>query len=828
MKKIRQRGDIQSRSTYAGPAIVAAIFLGLHLLPLVWRPNPLWGVDFLLYLPSPIQALFAFLAVLLFIPGFRRQIRSRLGALPFAIWGRGQRVRITRALILLVALAAFIAFASARHFLGDGYYLIETLESATWKKHNRAPLTFNLLRALHSVGRAFWESSENTYRIFSYASGVLYIVLAFAMSAALGKNALQKSIVLVVMLSAGYMQLFFGYVENYAVYMPGLILYLLLGLRTMEQRMPPYVPALLLGVLLALHQGFAVFAPSLLFLAYRTYRHRQEIAPIWKNAALSLLALCCVPVSTAAFLWLSGVDFEAYLMGPGGGDFLPLFADPGLVAQYRIFSFAHVLDFLNQQLLSAPAACMVFFLLRRNDLRHQPFLAVCSAVPLLFTFIANPQIGAYRDWDIFSLPAVPLTLWTASAFLNRIGDRKQVYHAAFVLCGAAVLHSSLWIAVNANAGASEARYVHHLNRLTGWGSVNGWIMMGKYHHQKEGNNTAAHQAFRRAIDADPTNPNRWLTAGALCRQIGMYANAIEYYNKAVELVPDNPIPYMNLGVVHSDLRQFDNAIEYTRKAIALDPDLVTAHLNLGLMYRRVGKLAEAISALEKAAQSRPQDANIQENLAEMYKDRGESDKAIHHLERANSLRPRNVRNLVNLAIAYAEVGQHGRAIELLKVAVALQPEFAKVHMNLGVTYNRIGQYDTGIQYLNKALEIEPDNPHAIMNLGLVYRSQGRHAEAITQFTKALELQGANAKATAYLNVGDTYYDMGEHEKAIPYFHNAIRLNPNHANAHLLLGLSYRALKRGDEARAYFEKTLELEPDHPQAEQIRRWLGRSEE
>ena len=76
-----------------------------------------------------------------------------------------------------------------------------------------------------------------------------------------------------------------------------------------------------------------------------------------------------------------------------------------------------------------------------------------------------------------------------------------------------------------------------------------------------------------------------------------------------------------------------------------------------------------------------------------------------------------------------------------------------------------------------------------------------------------------------MNIGDTYYDFGEHENAIPYFKKAVQLDPNHANAHLLLGLTYRALKRKDEARIQFEETLQLEPDHPQASQIRQWLER---
>ena len=809
------------------PAIIAAVFLGLHVLPLFWRPNPMWGVDFLFYLPTPAQVLFFLLAVLLFIPGFRRKVRAWVRYLPLALWGRGRRVWMTRILVVPGALAAFVALASARHFLGDGYHVLEKLDAEDWHDAYRAPFTYAVIETLHSLGGVLWGTAENTYRAYSYVSGILYVLLCFPIAAALGKNPLERSIVLAFLLTAGYIQQFFGYVENYALYMPGLLLYLYLCLRALEHRIPLFVPALLLGMLVVIHRVLAIFGPSLLYLAYCDYRRRQGSIPTGKNILAAATTLCCVPLSTALFLGLSGIGFEAYVGRTGSGEFLPLFEPPGFYAQYRIFSFAHLVDYINLQLLSAPAACMAIFLGRKSLRGRHTFLAICTLVPLFFTFVAKANIGAFRDWDILSLPALPLTLWAATMLLERIRDGEKLFHGAFLICGAAALHTFLWIGVNAGAEPAETRFTNQLGRLTGHARASGWITLGKFHRQQE-NPSAALEAYKRALDVDPTNLNRWLTAGIVYREIGRPGNAVEYFEKAVELQPDHPVPYMNLGAAYNDMRQFGKAIEYTRKALALQPDLAKAHVNLGHMYRRVGKLSKAISALEKAAQMRPQDATTQEYLAEMYQDLGANEKAIHHLERANSLRPRNTRILVNLAIACSEVGRNGRAIELLKVAVALQPEFATVHLNLGVVYNRIGQYDSGIQYLNKALEIEPDNPHASTNLGLAFRAQGRYAEAIAQFAKALELQGENANAMAYLNVGNTYYDMREHEKAIPYFQKAVELNPNHANPHLLLGLSYRALKRGDQAMVYFKKTLELEPNHPQAVQIREWMGQIRE
>ena len=69
----------QPRRRLTTPAVIAAVFLGLHVLPLFWRPNPLWGVDFLFYLPTPVQGIFILLGFMLFVPGFRRQTRVLLG-----------------------------------------------------------------------------------------------------------------------------------------------------------------------------------------------------------------------------------------------------------------------------------------------------------------------------------------------------------------------------------------------------------------------------------------------------------------------------------------------------------------------------------------------------------------------------------------------------------------------------------------------------------------------------------------------------------------------------------------------------------------------------
>ena len=673
-----RQGDQPLRSI-SRPAIVAGVFLGLHVVPLFWRPDALWGVDFLFYLPTSVRALFVLFAVLLFIPGFRRQIRACMRPLPLVIWGEGRSVRITRILILLIALAAFVSLSSARHFLGDGYHVLEKLDAADWHDAYRAPFTYAVLGALHRLGSVLWESAENTYRVYSYVSGILYVLLCFPVAAALGKNALGRSIVLVFLLTAGYIQQFFGYVENYALYLPVLLLYLFLGQRTREARVPLFAPALVMGVMLALHKSLAVFGPSLFYLAYLDYRRERGSIQPWKNLANILAALCCVLLTKVVFLRICGIGFEAYFTGMSGADVLPVFAEPGYYAQYRIFSLEHLVDFINLQLISAPAACMAVFIGRKRLLGRHTFLAICTAIPLFFTFIAKANLGAFRDWDILSLPALPLTLWAATMLLERIRDGEKLFHIAFLICGATALHTSLWIGVNAGAEPAEARFTRQLGRLTGHASATGWVTLGNLHRQQE-NPSAALEAYKRSLDADPTNSNRWLSVGVAYRKMGQSEKAIEYFSKAVNLRPDHAVPYMNLAAVYYDVGQFANAVEHLKQAIELQPDLADAQMNLGTVYGRIGQYTKAVEHLEKALGLQASAGALQTHLY--------------------------------LGDTYYFMEEYEKAIPHYQQAIQLAPNHANAHMLLGMSYRELNRGDLARIHFEKTLELEPSHPQA--------------------------------------------------------------------------------------------------------------------
>ena len=505
--------------------------------------------------------------------------------------------------------------------------------------------------------------------------------------------------------------------------------------------MPLFVPALLLGMLFALHRAFLVFGPSLLVLANCAFRHRHGSVSIWKNVGTTAVALCCAPASAALFLGFSGVGFEAYLGGTGVKEFLPLFAEPGFHEQYRVFSLAHFLDFLNQQLLAAPVACMVLFVLRKKDLCHQPFLAVCTVIPLFFTFIANPKIGAFRDWDIFSLPALPFTLWAAAWLMECIQNREKLFHCAFLFGGAAALHTLVWIGLNASAGATEARYINQIDRLTGNASRSGWENLGvSYRLQNKTDHVL--KAYERALKASPEEPRLWLLVGNIYNAVGQVERGIHHLKKALEFQPDFAPAHNNLATAYLETGRPGLAIEHLKRAIELQPELSVSYINLGAIYRKSGQVHNAIEALEKAVALQPQHAPSHAHLGAVYRDAGQNDKAVQHLTKAIALQPKHLVAYMDLGFIYKNQGKYPLAVENFKKALQLQKGRANAmaYLNIGDSYYKMGEHEKAIRYFQKTIQLNTNHANAHLLLGLSYLALKRGDQARVHFEKTLQLE----------------------------------------------------------------------------------------
>ena len=195
-------------------------------------------------------------------------------------------------------------------------------------------------------------------------------------------------------------------------------------------------------------------------------RGNQSFARVVVQIALPMLL-----VGGATFLWMEASGHGLYALlntdRPGGGDarwFVPLFATTTRWEHFTMFSWLHLREWLNMQLLVAPVvlpglAVTGFALWRqrdahRKDLANLPgwatvnFLLSAAVLYLLFTFVWNPDYGGQRDWDLFSLAALPTTLLFVALLPRTLPWRRYLWAGVAPLIVLQAWHTLAWIYQN--------------------------------------------------------------------------------------------------------------------------------------------------------------------------------------------------------------------------------------------------------------------------------------------------------------------------------------------------------------------------------------------
>jgi len=161
-----------------------------------------------------------------------------------------------------------------------------------------------------------------------------------------------------------------------------------------------------------------------------------------------------------------GIDVLTSSDRPGGGDarpFVPLWAISTRWEHYTMFSWLHLRDFLQQQLLVAPVVLPSLLLVLIATLATwytksklddaQPsavlrFLLLAAFGYLLFTWVWNPDYGGQRDWDLFSLAAIPTSLLLAATLTKRFSDQRYLQAGTIPLLMLQWLHLAAWVYQN--------------------------------------------------------------------------------------------------------------------------------------------------------------------------------------------------------------------------------------------------------------------------------------------------------------------------------------------------------------------------------------------
>jgi tetratricopeptide (TPR) repeat protein len=185
--------------------------------------------------------------------------------------------------------------------------------------------------------------------------------------------------------------------------------------------------------------------------------------------------------------------------------------------------------------------------------------------------------------------------------------------------------------------------------------------------------------------------------------------------------------------------------------------------------------------------------------------------------------------VAGLKAAYSEAaqltnaGKFDEAIVKFNEVLQAVPKCEECYMGIAMANAGKKDYTASEAAYKKVLEMNPNSADAYNGLATIYNDQKKFAEAkemSAEATKRATAAGGSGGADTLYNAGVISWNANEFPKAQEQFAAAVAANPNHAEAHFMLGQVYLNLGKLPEAAKEFETYTKLAPTGPNAEKAK--------
>ena len=172
-----------------------------------------------------------------------------------------------------------------------------------------------------------------------------------------------------------------------------------------------------------------------------------------------------------------------------------------------------------------------------------------------------------------------------------------------------------------------------------------------------------------------------------------------------------------------------------------------------------------------------------------------------------------IKKFFEAGVAAAQAGNHQAAVEAFNNAAVAMPTCADCYFNVGVSQQALKNSAGAEEAFKKAIEQRPNYPEAYNALAALYTQDKKMDLAAEASAKAAELSvaagGGNADSLYSAGVG--LWNANKFPEAGATFEAAVKTDPNHAEAHFMLGKVNLNLGKLKEAALEFETYLKLQP-----------------
>jgi tetratricopeptide (TPR) repeat protein len=261
-------------------------------------------------------------------------------------------------------------------------------------------------------------------------------------------------------------------------------------------------------------------------------------------------------------------------------------------------------------------------------------------------------------------------------------------------------------------------------------------------------------------------------------------NAEAAFRKAVEADPDDPQCLSGLGSILGMKRKFQESTTYFERALRLDRGNIAARRNLASNQFQTGQLAEADKNLSMILKSQPGDPRTIVLLGMVKEGEKDYPAAIELLQSVTQFVRQQPELPLVLARAFYGSGNRERATEVLE-ALLRQPADDRRIFLAGQTAANAEDFTTA-EKMFAAIEGTYSNPEILgYNLALVRYRSGRFAQS-RQALLALVAKGYQS-SDIYNLLARCYLKSQKLPEALDFANRAVQASPRSAGAYGLKG-----------------------------------------
>ncbi|HEX5683208.1 MAG TPA: tetratricopeptide repeat protein [Ideonella sp.] len=271
--------------------------------------------------------------------------------------------------------------------------------------------------------------------------------------------------------------------------------------------------------------------------------------------------------------------------------------------------------------------------------------------------------------------------------------------------------------------------------------ADGWLQRAFAAYQSPAFNAPRAEAdVVAALQRAPRRADAWALLGAIQRRVGADGRAAEAYRRAIDVDPSYTDAWRNLANLHKARGEFALAEPLYAEALRRQPDDALALSQQSDLWRLQGRAVDAVQAAQAALTLRPDLAEAALHLGNASLDTDDTEAALAAYERSLLLQPTSLEARFNLGIALQRTERSAEAVQHFEAVLAGQPTHTRARYSLGLALQALQRYDAAQAHYETLLAAAPEHFAARFNLASIHLARGAHAKALDELEQCQHLQ----------------------------------------------------------------------------------------